>query len=379
MSKRSLARGKTNVADVCTALEKIAPTGLAQDWDNVGLLAGDLAATVRRILLCIDLTPEVVDEAIRVKVDFILAYHPTIYKPISRLRVPSTGTDEAVFRCIRHGIAIYAAHTALDAAEGGTNDVIASLCGIKETEPLEFVDEPGRNEAKLVVFVPSENVEKVADAMFATGAGHIGDYQQCSYRTGGQGTFFGGESTSPTIGERGRVEYVDEIRLETIVPQSALPAVVTAMIKAHPYEEPAFDIYPLQARPARGMGRCGRLPRPTTLGKLARKLKRATKAPCVQIVGPADRTVEQAIICVGAAGRHVFKIPLTPHHVIVTGEIRHHDALTIRRHDATAIALGHWSSEGPVLPVIAKRLTTALPKVDTTVSEGDEEPFRGPP
>jgi hypothetical protein len=281
-----------------------------------------------------------------------------------------------VFRCIRHGIAIYAVHTALDAAKGGTNDVLASLCGIKETEPLEYVDEPGRSEVKLVVFVPPENVEKVADAMFAAGAGHIGDYSRCSYRTSGQGTFFGGESTSPTIGERGRMEYVDEIRLESVVPRKALPAVVTAMIKAHPYEEPAFDIFPLQAKPVRGIGRYGKLPRPTTLGRLARKLKRATNAPCVQIVGPPERTVEHAVVCVGAAGSIPFKAALTPQHVIVTGEIRHHDALTILRHHATAIALGHWSSERPVLPAMAGRLSLALPTTTTLMCEADSEPYR---
>ena len=376
MSPRTSSGRKTTVAAVCAALEKIAPPGLAEDWDNVGLLAGDTTATVRRILLCIDLTPAVVDEAIREKVDFVLAYHPLIFKPISHLRVPGTGTNEVVFRCIRHGIAIYTVHTALDAAEGGTNDVLASLCGIKDTEPLEYVDEPGRSEVKLIVFVPPDSVEKVADAMFAAGAGHIGDYSRCSYRTSGQGTFFGGESTSPTIGERGRMEYVDEIRLESVVPQKALPAVVTAMIKAHPYEEPAFDIYPLQPKPVRGIGRCGKLPRPTNVGKLARKLKRLTNAPCVQIVGPPDRTIAHAVVCVGAAGSWPFKAPLTPQHVIVTGEIRHHDALTILRHHATAIALGHWSSERPVLPHLADRLTIALPKVNGIVSQNDRDPLR---
>ena len=375
MSGRSRTRPSYTVDEVCAALEAMAPLGLAESWDNVGLLAGDLTARVRQVLLCIDLTPAVVNEAIQTNTDFILSYHPPIFKPISALRVPSGGTDAVVFRCIRQGIAVYSPHTALDAAEGGTNDVLAALCGVKETEPLEYVDEPGKNEVKLVVFVPPDEVEKVAGAMFAAGAGHIGDYRRCSFRIPGQGTFFGSETTQPTIGQRGRIEYVDEIRLESIVPAAALPAVVHAMIKAHSYEEPAFDIYPLQAKPTRGPGRVGRLPRPTTLRQLARRLKRTTLAPSVQLVGPPDRRVARAIVAVGAAGPLPFRIPVTASDVIVTGEIRHHDALTIRRHDCTAIALGHWSSERPVLPTLAERLAAELPGLTLAVSDADHEPF----
>jgi dinuclear metal center YbgI/SA1388 family protein len=354
-------------------METIAPTGLAQSWDNVGLLAGDATATVGRVLACIDLTAAVVDEAIRKKSDLILAYHPPIFKPISSIRGDSSGTDAAVFRCIRNGIAVYAMHTALDAAEGGTNDVMASLCGIARTEPIEYVDQPRVDECKLVVFVPPDQVERVADAMFAAGAGHIGDYSRCSYRLAGQGTFFGDETTSPTVGQHGQMEYVDEIRLESVVPSKALPGVVTAMIKAHSYEEPAFDIYPLEARPVRGIGRIGYLPRPTTLTGLARKLKRATQAAGIQIVGPPDRKVERAVIVVGAAGTLPFRVPLSSTDVIITGEIRHHDALTIRRLDGTAIALGHWASERPVLPAVTKRLEEACPGIVTYVSSADRD------
>lgn len=398
MSRKRPATKKPTTADFCDAMETIAPTALAQDWDNVGLLAGDTTAALRRALLCIDLTDPVVDEAIHSKVNLILAYHPPIFKPIHNLRVPGTDTNALVFRCIRQGIAIYSTHTALDAADGGTNDVIASLCGIKETEPLEYVDEPGRQEMKVVVFVPAEHVDSIADAMFAAGAGHIGEYTRCSYRLAGRGTFFGGEATDPTIGQRGRMEYVDEIRLESVVPSRSVPAVVAAIRKAHPYEEPAFDIYPLKAKPLRGIGRCGKLPRPTTLAALARKLNkniasrrhatahlrlqparssaRVRRAGAVQIIGPPDRRVTRAVIVVGAAGSLPFRTALTPEDVIITGEIRHHDALTINRLGCTAIALGHWSSERPTLPILAQRLEAALPGISVQVSDADSDPFQ---
>ncbi len=376
MNKQSQTRASCTVADVCTTMEAIAPTGLAQTWDNVGLLAGDRQSPIRRVLTCIDLTAAVVGEALREKVDLILAYHPPIFKPISSLQADSTGTDAVVFECIRNGVAIYAVHTALDAADGGTNDVIASLCNIKNTEPLEWVDQPAVDECKLVVFVPTDRLNDVSDAMFGAGAGHIGDYSHCSYRTAGEGTFFGGETTKPAVGRQGCMETVDETRLETIVPTNVLPAVVTTMVKAHPYEEPAFDIYPLKPKPVRGIGRVGKLPRPITLRGLARNLKRTTQALCVQVVGPQDRSVTRAVIIVGAAGDMPLRIPLALNDVIITGEIRHHDALAIQRRGCTAIALGHWASERPVLAPLAKRLQAALPRITVSVSESDEDPFR---
>lgn len=366
-------------------MESIAPTELAQDWDNVGLLAGDPSMPVRRVLLCIDLTAAVVDEAAGSKIDLVLAYHPPIFKPVSTLRADSPGPEAAIFQCIARGIAVYATHTALDAADGGTNDVLAALCGIKTTEPVEYVDEPTASEHKLVVFVPPQEVGQVGEAMFAAGAGQIGGYSRCSYRLGGQGTFFGGETTTPTIGEKGRMEFVDEVRLETVVPSNVLPQVVRAMIRAHSYEEPAFDIYPLRPKPVRGIGRVGMLPRTMTLSGLARKLKPATGAVDVRIVGAPNDKIDRAIIVVGAAGSIPFSAVRTfaqaePRRlagdVIVTGEIRHHDALTIRRLGCAAIALGHWASERPVLPSLSRRLESTAPGVAVTVSTIDTDPFR---
>ncbi len=375
MSKRPQAKRHPTVSDFRDAMESIAPPGLAQDWDNVGLIAGDLSAAVRRVLLCIDLTPRVVHEAARRKADVVFAYHPPILKPVKCLLSPSTGTDAVVFECIRRGMAVYSSHTALDAAEDGTCDVMASLCGIKQTTPIEYVDKPSADECKVVVFVPAGDLDRVANAMFTAGAGRIGDYGCCSYRSTGQGTFLGGESTNPTIGRRGQLEHIDEVRLETVVPTGDLPAVVQAMRKAHSYEEPAFDIYPLKPEPVRGAGRVGALPRPVMLGGLARKLKRATRAKCVQIVGEQDRTVDRAIILVGAAGSMPFRVPPSNRDVIITGEIRHHDALTMKRYDCCAVALGHWASERPVLPRLAERLQSSLAGVTFHVSEADCDPF----
>ena len=366
---------KVAVADVVGVMDDLAPTFLAQQWDNVGLLAGDLTSRVQRMLLCIDLTQAVVEEAVALETDLVLAYHPPVFKPMHKLCRQSEGTDALVFQCIRHGIAIYSTHTALDAADGGTNDVLAEACGLRNAKPLEFVADDQPRTVKLVVFVPADKVDAIANAMFDSGAGRIGDYTHCSYRLEGHGTFFGHEATSPTIGQRGRLERIEETRLESIVPAKDLPAVLAAMRKVHPYDEPAYDVYPLEPTPVPGIGREGPLANPTALKTLAKRLRRFTGGANVQTVGDPEAIVSRAVIVAGAAGQLPFALPLGAEHVIVTGEIRHHDALTIDRIGCRAIALGHWASERPALASLAKRLQHHLKTVTIELSKADCDPF----
>ncbi|MBN1510847.1 MAG: Nif3-like dinuclear metal center hexameric protein [Phycisphaerae bacterium] len=363
------------VADVCSALERLAPPALAQPWDNVGLLAGDPAAPARLVLLCIDLTPAVVDEAVRRRASLVVAYHPPLFKPVSRLNAASHGTDAAVFRCIARGIAVYSPHTALDAAEGGTNDVLAGLCEIRDPMPVEWAEAPGAAECKMVVFVPEAEADRVAEAIFAAGAGRIGQYSKCSFRLPGQGTFLGSDESNPTIGQAGHFERVDEIRLEVVTPEARVADVLQAIRAAHSYEEPAIDVYPLKPPVVAGMGRQGRLDPPIPLGALADRLKRALAANTVQMVGDSKAVVSRAVCLVGAAGSSVFQAGLRPGDVVVTGEIRHHDALAVRRYGACAIALNHWTSERPVLRPLADRLAVAVPGLQVDLSDADAEPF----
>lgn len=376
--KRASSTPTASVADVCEAMERIAPSHLAQEWDNVGLLLGDRRAAARRAMLCIDLTHAVATEALRKRCDVLVAYHPPIFKPIKRLTSPNLDVQDVVLLCARSGMAVYSPHTALDAAEGGTNDVLAQLCGLKEVQCIEAGgNEEGRN-CKVVVFVPADVVERVADAMFTAGAGWIGDYERCSFRIPGTGTFRGGKSTHPAVGVTGRCETVDEIRLEAIAPRRRLYEVVAALRGAHPYEEPAFDIYPLIEERGPGIGRHGPLPRAVTLAVMARKLARATGAAGVQWIGDGDHVVSHAVICAGAAGTLPFGIPLGGDHVVVTGEMRHHDALALLRRGGSAIALGHWSSERPVLAPLAAAIKTKLPALDVLISKADCDPFTSP-
>lgn len=368
-------RRAVTLSEVERVLDGLAAPGLAQSWDNVGLLAGDRREWCARVLLCIDLTPAVLKEAKANGSDLIFAYHPPIFRPVNRLLADAAGAESVVWGAIAAGIAVYSSHTALDAAAGGTNDVLADLCGLKEVEPFEFAA-AGEARCKVITFVPEAQLERVAQALFASGAGRIGDYEQCSYRVRGEGTFFGTESTQPRVGKRGRLEKVSEVRLEVVVPESRLPEIVAGLRRSHPYEEPAFDVYPLIGEPQAGIGRVGTLPGRTTLGRLFGKLVRATGSKVATFVGPAGRPIRKVAVCAGAAGR----LPLEKRRsaeadVIVTGEIRHHDGLTILRAGKTAIALGHWESERPVLKVLAARLTKALPGLKVRVSRRDEPPF----
>jgi hypothetical protein len=220
----------------------------------------------------------------------------------------------------------------------------------------------------------------VAEAAFEAGGGLIGDYRCCSFRTPGEGTFYGGEGTRPAVGRRGRLERVGEVRLELVAAADRVAAVVQAVQARHVYEEPAIDVYPLEpVSQTVGMGRAGRLTQPTSLKDLAKGLAQATAAETVQIVGRPNRKVASAAVCVGAAGR----LPLESEaarccDVVVTGEIRHHDALAMQRAGMAAIALGHWASERPALASVARRLRRGLASLPVHISRADRCPFRQP-
>jgi dinuclear metal center YbgI/SA1388 family protein len=381
LARKSTARAIPSICDVNAVIGRIAPRSLAADWDNVGLIVcGKGTEPCRRILVTGDLTPPVLAEATRARSDLIVSYHPPIFRPIKRLATLGWDAEDLAAEALARRIAIYSPHTAWDAAPGGTNDALAAILGLKAMRPFTYAPvAPGR-ESKIVVFVPADHVDRVAQAMFDAGAGRIGDYTHCSFRIPGQGTFFGTESTKPRVGRRGRLERVDEIRLEAIARNSAVPRIVAALRSTHPYEEPAFDIYPLADHPSDrvGQGRIGDLPKRTRVRDLARSLKRRLRAANVSVVGDGRAIVRRAMICAGAAGSLPFELRgavLTPGDVVITGEIRHHDALRYLRMGAAAIALGHWASERPGVDALARRLARELPQVDVRRSRADADPF----
>jgi dinuclear metal center YbgI/SA1388 family protein len=355
------------VAELVSVMERIASTRLAESWDNVGLLVGDENDACGRVLLCIDLTAAVLAEAVSLRCQAVVAYHPLVIEGVKKI----VGGD-VMFEAARRGVAVYSPHTALDVAEGGTNDVLAEALGLREVVPLKVGETRGM-ELKLVTFVPEGDAEKVAEALFAAGAGRIGAYEKCSFRSKGVGTFFGGEGTSPAVGQAGKLERAEEVRIETVVPMGRVSAVVAALRKAHPYEEPAFDLNVLAAPPvAVGIGRVG-LMDPTPVGIVAERLKEALGVRSLLAAGGGVEVVTKAAVCAGAGRSLVGEVIKSGANLFVTGELPHHDALRLNRAGVAVMATLHSNSERPVLGRVARKLTEE--GFTAVLSRMDRDPF----
>jgi len=361
---------------ITNILDEIAPPNLAQDWDNVGLLAGDYNQNIKKVMLTVDMTTEVFAEAKAAKVDLLIAYHPPIWEPIKQV-VADCGPSPLLYAAIRSGMAIYALHTALDSVRGGINDLLAQIVGIKNPQPLQAVR--GEKMCKLVVFLPESDLTRVSEAIFATGAGNVGEkgkYSKCSFRCRGVGTFQCGRSSNPTIGKPGRFEQVDELRLETVVPQEKIAVVTAAMLGAHSYEEVAYDIIPLLEAPADiGLGRFGDLEEPTTVVALTEKIKKALKVKTAGLIGPARRQVKRAAVGAGSCGTLLRQVIKQNCNFYLTGELKHHHALELQAAGLTTLCVGHSHSERIILPRIAQRLRRSFPGLTVTLSRKDRDPF----
>ena len=367
------------VKDIAAAIERIVPLELAQDWDNVGLLIGDAKASVKNVLLTIDITGEVVAEAKKLKTDLIVSYHPIIWDGLKKVTVD--GPSGAVYDLIRAGISVFSIHTALDTVAGGVNDGLAEILGIEDARPLgDYVDAPGPPMAgtyKLVVFIPLDAVSKVSNAVFAAGAGMMGSYSHCGFAAEGTGTFLPLDGARPAIGSRGNFEKVPEMRFETIVPGDKLDAVIAAMRKAHPYEMPAFDVFK-QCNPEGklGLGRIGKLARPTRMETLIKRITSATGAKAMGIVGPQKRLVKKAAVCAGSCGKIIDTVIAAKADLYLTGELKHHQALAAQEAGLSCICLTHTVSERFILKKFAKQLKKRVKSITIRVSKKDADPFR---
>ena len=250
------------LADVVAIMEGLYPPSLAASWDAVGLVCGDPAQPVNRILFAVDPVEVVVDEALSLGAELLVTHHPLFLHGTSSVAA-TTAKGRSVHRLIRAGIALHVAHTNADHANPGVSDALAGALGLVDTRPLDPLPAPPLD--KVVTFVPEPNAEKLLDALAAAGAGEIGDYARCAWTAAGVGTFQPLVGANPTIGAVGEVTRVDEIRIEMVLPRASRADVVRALRAAHPYEEPAFDVFELASWPGdTGTGRVGELPTPMT-------------------------------------------------------------------------------------------------------------------
>jgi dinuclear metal center YbgI/SA1388 family protein len=365
-----------NVGELVRQLELLAPRAYAASWDNVGLLLGDPADPVERILTCLTVTPAVVAEAVAKQVSLIVTHHPILFRGTKTLSRNSP-EGKLLHPLLRAGIAVYSPHTAWDNAPGGINDGLAQIFALTDVEPLRPL--LGAKLCKLTVFVPDADLMAVSDAMFRAGAGRIGAndrYTECSFRTPGTGTFRPGDQANPTIGSIGQREEVAEQRLEVIVSESQLATVVRAMRQAHSYEEPAFDVYPLQPLSIGGEGRVGNLSQPVTLQELAKVAKDRLPASAVGMVGDPQRSIRRVAVACGAAGEFLSDAARAQADLFLTGELRFHDAWLAETLGVAVLIPGHHATERLGVEQLASQLQLRFPTVPVAASEAETDPIR---
>jgi dinuclear metal center YbgI/SA1388 family protein len=362
------------VSDITQAFEELAPLSLAQSWDNVGLLIGSASQPVRKVLCTIDITQAVLDEARRFGANIIVSYHPTIWDGLKK--ITDNGPGSIVYQLVRANIAVYSMHTALDAAAGGVNDGLAELVGIENASPIgDYVANPAGDTYKIVVFIPLDAIDTVAVAMFAAGAGRIGNYSNCGFGVEGTGTFLPLAGAKPAIGAVGRQESVREVRFESIVPANKVADVLAAMRKNHPYEMPAFDVIKLHDTAKFGLGRMGLLARPQTIAQIVAGIKKITGAKAIGFVGDSNRKVRKAAVCAGSCGRIINSVLAAGCDLYVTGELKHHQALAAQEAGLSCLCLSHSVSERFILTKLVAQLQKTLKPVTIKVSKKDADPF----
>lgn len=350
---------ESTVGSVTKILDDWFPSRIVASWDNTGLLVGSKKSRVRKILVCLTVTMEVCAEATEWGADLVISHHPLMFKPIQRL-TDDTLEGTILGKLLRHHVAIYSPHTAHDGCLGGINDQLANLLELIETKPL--FPAPSRRTVKLVTFVPVSHLVKVSHALFAAGGGVIGNYSGCSFQTEGTGTFWGAEGTNPVIGSAGKAESVSEIRLEVIFPSSEIPEAISRLKSVHPYEEPAYDLYPLDSRPADdGDGRIGHLETPTTLKLISQKLASVVPVEMIQVVGSISHQVKTIAIGCGAAGEWIRAARNQGADLFVTGEMRYHDMLWSHQSNMGAVIVGHYASESFAMKHLVSRLQCGFP------------------
>ncbi|MGO4887208.1 Nif3-like dinuclear metal center hexameric protein [Anaerobacillus sp. MEB173] len=309
------------------AFEKLAPKSLAVEGDKIGLQIGTLNKPVSRVMITLDILENVIDEAIEHNIDLIIAHHPVIFRPLKNINTDYS-SGRIVEKCLKHDIAVYAAHTNLDVAKGGVNDLLAEALQLEDTEVLAPTTEIILK--KLVVFVPKSQANHVREAIGNAGAGHIGNYSHCTFNSEGTGTFLPGDNTNPHIGQSGKLEFVDEVKIESIFPVYLQNKVISTMIKAHPYEEPAYDIYSLDNKgESYGLGRIGTLRESMSLEEFANHVKNVFELDGVRVVGNLNATVKKVAVLGGDGNKYMSTARIRGADVFVTGDVYYHVA-----HDA---------------------------------------------
>ena len=365
------------IQDLVGRSHKLYAPELAEDWDKVGLQVGDPGRPLDRVMVALDPGLEAVEAARDAGAQALVTHHPLLFKPVKRL-TPDDAVGKVLWTAVRDDVAIISAHTNLDCAVDGLNSWLAQKMGVEQAIPLQAV---AGDYLKLVVFVPVGHEDAVADALFSAGGGQIGAYDQCSFRSSGEGTFRPGAGTQPYIGTVGQREKAEEVRLETIIPKRKLLRVLEKMQKAHPYEEVAYDLLPLQNQvPGAGLGRIGRLAQSVSLGDFAARIKESLGCDHLRLIGADQMPVRKVALC-GGSGAFLLQ---TAHRqgadVLVTGDVKYHEARQAEELGIALIDAGHFATEQLMIEQVTQSLQAAARQLNWGVAfeayTGEEDPFR---
>jgi dinuclear metal center YbgI/SA1388 family protein len=365
------------VSDVLGIINSLAPFALAEEWDNAGLQVGNPSAFAGKIMVALDAGKSAVEAAVAAGCQLLLTHHPMIFRPLKKISTADP-LGRLLALAISNDLAIIALHTNFDIAEGGVNDLLAERLGVCGCKPLKVtvVEEL----VKLSVFVPKGHEEEVMNAIFRF-SGFIGNYSDCSFQTGGIGTFKPLNGAAPFLGEIGKREYAEEIRIEVLLRKGDVNAAVRSLISAHPYEEPAFDLFPLMNKgKADGLGRMGELPAAVTLSEFSMTVKERLGLDVVRFVGAANSTVKKVALCGGSGASLMRDAWNQGADVMVTGDIKYHEAREAEDLALPLVDAGHFATEQPMIRGMTELLGKELAKkgyeAKITAFEGEKEPFR---
>lgn len=359
------------VKSICDLIQEVAPLALQESYDNAGLLVGNSQMEVTSVLVCIDITEEVIDEAMQKKCNLIVSHHPLIFSGLKKL----TGKNEVercVINAIKNDIAIYAAHTNLDNVLTGVSAKMAEKIGLKNIRILQ----PKENAlVKLVTFVPRIHSYNVRQAMFNAGAGHIGNYDSCSYNTEGFGTFKANENADPFIGNKGELHTETEVKIEVILPDYLQSKVIVALIKAHPYEVPAYDVIPLKnSWNEVGAGVIGELEDEVDEMVFLNQLKDIFKSPAIKFTNLLNKKIKTIALCGGSGSSFLNTAISANADIYISGDFKYHEFFDAKNRILIA-DIGHYESEQFTKDIFYEIITKKMPTFAVQISDIKTNPI----
>jgi len=360
----------TKLKEITDYLEELAPLSLQESYDNAGLIIGDINSNISTVLVTLDITEEVIDEAIKKNAQLIVAHHPIVFSGLKKI-TGKNFIERSLIKAIKNDIAIYAAHTNLDSIIGGVN---GKICEKLELQNCKILQPANGLLKKLVTFIPTDQLESARKAVFEAGAGYVGNYDSCSFSSEGTGSFKGNENSSPFVGEKGKIHSEKEIRLETIFPAYLQRTVIQALLKSHPYEEVAYDIYPIENKFNNiGSGMIGELPDAISEKEFSLQLKTTFNTGVIKHTQLRNKPVKRIALC-GGSGAFLLKQAISSKaDFFVTGDFKYHQFFDAE--NKTIVAdIGHFESEQFTKELFYELLTKKFPKFAVQLSEANTNP-----